>query len=196
MPDMLMQEKYGTEFVDDARIFESGIITKNCMASTTPDESREYESRVIAAKASINGAWFNWYGRFGGSGNMPAYRNIFEIPPRLKLIRMVPNWENLSGIPLSERHWDGEVYSSPNAYVSKDIICSRQPKTGKIFVVFLTNEGVVKLPSGKTVKNIYHTDDFFMESGDAIPDVTISSGTVRLNGNSGIEKGYIIILSE
>jgi hypothetical protein len=112
IPDMFTQEMSGTEFVDDERIFASGLITKDRVGSTTPNSFEEYENRLFAAKAAINGAWFGWFGRYGGSGDMPDYMNVYEVPARLQLIRRIPAWDNLAGIPLSARSWDGSVYRS------------------------------------------------------------------------------------
>jgi hypothetical protein len=90
-PDLLAQERFGTEFVDDERIFDSGLITRENVASTTPDRFSEADNRLFAAKAAVNGAWFSWYGRFGGTGDMPGFRSIREVPARLKLIRVLAN---------------------------------------------------------------------------------------------------------
>jgi len=81
MPDMITQEGPGTAFVDDTRIFDSGLITRDRVGLSTPFTFGEYENRLYAAKAAINGSWFNWFGRFGGSGDMPDYQNIYYYAP-------------------------------------------------------------------------------------------------------------------
>ncbi len=58
-PDILAQERFGTEFADDSRIFESGLITRENVASTTPDRFSDADNRLIAAIAALNGSWFH-----------------------------------------------------------------------------------------------------------------------------------------
>src|SRR3990167_1468965 len=173
-PDMLSQEHSGTEFVDDDNNFNSGVnITKDRVGNSQSGEVDEYKNRLFAAKAGINGAWYNWIGRFGGTGNMPDFQSITKVYPRLKLIRCVPNWDNLNGIPLDERSWEGGVYRSTKSYVSGDVMYSRHPKTGKLFAVFLTLSGVITLNAGEIVTSVERTDGFFVESGDGSADVNI-----------------------
>ena len=196
MPDMLTQEDSGTQFVDDERIFSTDLITKNRVGSTTPNILGEYENRRHAAKASVNGAWFGWYGRFGGTGDMPNFQNIYEVPARVQLIRIIPNWENLADVPISKRRWDRKIYSSPNAYVSKNIIYARNPKTKKLFVVFLNTKEAIKLPADSKVISIQRTDRFFIESEDGRTDVIIDNGKVKLINAENAGRGYILQLQE
>jgi len=190
--DLVVQEIKGTEFVDDSRIFDSDLITKNKVGSTTPDIGTHSDNLKHAAKAAINGAWFGWYGRFGGTGDMPDYKNIYDVPARLQLIRVIPNWENVANVPLSNRSWDGSVYQSYNSYISGNIIYSRHPKNGKIFVVFLNTSGKVKLFPGEVINSIQRTDNYFIESGDGRTDVTIIGDLIQLNNTSNLNKGYIL----
>ncbi|GAN31511.1 hypothetical protein [Candidatus Brocadia sinica] len=205
-PDMLVQEGSNTEFVDDDRIFNSGVtITKDMVGVTQPNNVNEYENRLYAAKAGINGAWYNWFGRFGGTGNMPNFKSITEVYPRLKLIRCLPNWDNLNNVPLTDRSWDGSVYRSTKSYASSDVMYSRQPKTGKLFAVFNTTNGVVKLNAGEAVTGVQRADSYFIESGDGSADVDILGDEIRLKSGVGIDvdatngqvkgRGYIFTLS-
>ena len=193
-PDLLAQERFGTEFVEDKRIFDSGLITLENVASTTPDRFSEADNRLFAAKAAVNGAWFSWYGRFGGTGDMPGFRSIREVPARLKLIRVLANWENLNQTPLLQRTWDGTVYKSPNAFANPDVIAIRQPETEKLFVVFLTENGKAEIPKGKKVAAIYKTDDLFIENGDAIEEVMIKSNLIIPRSSNCLNKGFIVEL--
>ncbi len=192
MPDMLTQEMPGTEFVDDIRIFLSGLIGKNRLGSTTCNSFGEYENRLFAAKAAINGSWFGWYGRFGGSGDMPDYMNVYEVPARLQLIRRIPAWDNSVGIPLASRSWDGSIYRSPNSYADANVIYSHHPKTGKLFAVFLDASGVVTLQPGETVTSVQRTDGFFIEAGDGMADLRISGNTINIISPLNLNKGYVI----
>ncbi|MEK7233676.1 MAG: hypothetical protein AAB268_07665, partial [Elusimicrobiota bacterium] len=103
-PDMIMQEDgsanqtYNLKYINDARNFNSGLnITKDMVGSHQRGVVNEDQNRVIAANAAINGAWYNWFGNHGGQGNMPSFsKNITLVYPRLKLIRLIPNWDNLN----------------------------------------------------------------------------------------------------
>ena len=199
MPDLILQESggnektKGTEFATDARIFNSGLIKgRGTVGSTTPNCFGEKENREIAAQAAVNGSVFGWFGRFGGTGNMPDYKNISEVPARLQLIRRVAAWENRNGIPLDKRFWDGNVYTSPTSHISENVIWSTHPKTGKIFVVWLKPDSVVKLPAGLKFESLQRTDKLFIESSSGLDDVAVKGNEVRLKNNEGIGKGYII----
>ncbi|MBM2817918.1 MAG: hypothetical protein HW401_508, partial [Parcubacteria group bacterium] len=141
VPDMISQEgaqETGVEFVDDVNIFNSGLnITKDIVGSSQSNQVSESKNRLIAAKAGINGAWYNWFGRWGGAGDLPNFQSITEVYPRLKLIRLIPNWDNLRNIPLSQRTWNNSttdpIYSSkknttdpnPTSYFDSHVMYSR-----------------------------------------------------------------------
>lgn len=192
MPNMLTQEASGTEFLNDSRIYDSGLIRKEQVGLTVRSIFDEYQNRLHAAKVAINGAWIGWFGSFGGFGNMPNYQNIYEVPARIQLVHVLPNWDNLANIPLSERQWDGEVYKSPNSYADANIIYSRHPETGKIFAVFLNTAGKIKLSENERVNSVYRTDGLFIETEDGSNDIQFINGEIILVNYAGIGKGYII----
>jgi len=194
MPNIISQENRGTQFVDDSRIFESGLIDIEHLCSTAPSLYSDSINRLVAAKASINKAWFNWYGRFGGTGEMPSFKSVADVPARLKLIRVLPNWENLNNTAISERKWDGTVYQSPNAYASPNAISIIQPKTGKLFFVLLKQDGVINMPKGKIIKAIYGTDGLFCETQDVKADFSISKNSIKPINTETIGKCYIVSL--
>jgi len=195
MPDLLSQEGPGTEFVNDNRIFADSLITRDRVASTTPNMFSEEDNRIIAAQAAINGAWFSWYGRFGGTGDMPNYQSISEVPPRLKLIRVLPNYENINKTPLIQRTWDETTYKSNNAFASPKGIGVLQPGTSKYFVVLMALDAEIPLPVGRTIVSISRTDNLFIENGDGSADLIIKDGLVKLNGSVGINNAYILKFS-
>ena len=192
MPDIISQENKGTHFVDDERIFASGLIDKEHLCSTPPALFTDSINRVHAAKAAINKAWFNWYGRFGGTGDMPSYKSIVDVPARLKLIRILANWENLNNTSVSDRKWDGTVYQSPTAYASPNAISIIQPKTGKLFFVLLKLNGVINLPKGKKIRAIYRTDGLFCETVDGKADFIIRKNSLKPSNSETLEKCYIV----
>src|SRR3990170_8104433 len=196
-PDMLSQgSRQNTNFVDDANNFNSGVdITKGKVGNSQAGEVDEYKNRLFAAKAGINGAWYNWFGRFGGTRDMPDFKSIAKVYPRLKLIRCLPNWDNLNNVPLTDRSWDGSVYQSTKSYVSSDVMYSRHPKTGKLFAVFLTLSGAVTLNAGESVTSVQRTDGFFIESGDGSNDVSVAGNEIRLKNRKNIGKGYVFTVT-
>lgn len=192
MPDLLMQEKPGLEFITDNRIYESGLADYSMVGSTTPNIFGEDKNRETAATAAIHGSTFGWFGRFGGTGDMPRFKNVYDVPPRLLLVRVITAWENKNGTPLSERKWSEGIYSSPTAYISEDVIYTRQPGTGKIFVVFNNENGKAQFELWKKGMKIYRTNGLLIEDEIAEDDIDISDGTIRLKNASGVGKAYII----
>ncbi|TWU52580.1 Dispase autolysis-inducing protein precursor [Candidatus Brocadiaceae bacterium B188] len=192
MADALFQKDAGTAFVDNEQSFDSGLITRNSVGITQQDEQGDYSNRLYAAKAAVNGAWYNW---FCGTGNTSDFRGITKVPARLKLIRCLPNWDNLNSVSLYDREWNGEVYQSTKSYASSDIIYSRHPKSGKVFAVFLTPSGVVKLNADETVTSVRCTNSFFVESGDGSDDVTVVGDEIRLENKDQVGRGYIFTVS-
>jgi hypothetical protein len=173
----------GIEFVDDSRIYKSGIVTKDHVGSTTPDNHDLTCNKLIAGKAAVNGSWVNWYGRFSGSGDKVLMNNIYEVPNWLQLTRVVANWDNLNGVPVANRKWDGSVYSSTNSRIDDDIIYSRQPKTQKLFVVFLNNSGKITLNPGEQIISIKHVDKYFCETIDGTNDIKVVGNIIQLSSN-------------
>src|SRR3990167_6091184 len=208
-PDMLSQEEPSTLFVDDNNIYNSGMnITKDMVGISQVSQSAEYENRLYNAKAAINGGWSNWFGLFGQGKNTPYFNTITDVYPRLKLVRCIPNWDNLNNVPVGDgisRTWDGSVYQSTKSYISSDVMYSRHPKTGKLFAVFNTTNGVIKLNTGESVTSVKRTDGYFIETTDGSADVTISGNEIRLKSSVTIDvdssngqvkgKGYIFTLS-
>ncbi|MDG6026013.1 MAG: hypothetical protein E3K40_04710 [Candidatus Brocadia sp.] len=191
-PDMLSQKHGGhADFVDEERNFNSGVdVTKDAVGISQSDEADEYKNRLFAAKAGIHGAWYNWCG-----DGMPEFHDISEIHPRLKLIRCLPNWDNLNKVTLPDRAWDGRVYRSTKSYASGDVMYSRHPVTGKLFAVFLTLSGAITLNAGETVTTVQRANSHFIESGDGKNDVSIVGNEIRLKSKDDLGKGYIVTVS-
>ncbi len=215
-PDLLLQEGAGTQFVDDSNIYNSGVnITKSMVGISQTIKVEEEKHRLYAAKAGINGAWYTWFGLWGSKGNTPDFLSVTEVYPRLKLIRCIPNWDNLNGIATASRSWNNSTtdpiynsYDSDNhqqSYIDGNVMYSRHPKTGKLFVVFLTTNGVINLKAGETVVSMQRTDGYFVESGDASADFDITGAEIRLKSSVSIDvsstngqvkgNGYIFTLS-
>lgn len=192
--DLLSQESYGTEFLDEARLYETDIVKKELVGSSSPDMKGEDKNRLLAGKTAANGSWFNWFGRFGGSkqGDMPDYQNVFEVPARLKLVRLVPNWENLNNIPLTQRSFNGVTYQSPMSTISGDVIFSRRPDSSVIYSVFLTRAGQIRLKNSEKVTSIKRAGTFFEELEDSLTDFDIMDGVIKTTDRTRLEEAYII----
>ena len=191
LPDLLLQESSTTEFADMPEVYNFPGITRDMLGITQPNQVGEALNRLYAAKAGINGSWYNWFLRFGGTGTMPAWYSPTEVYPRLKLIRAIPGWDNLNNIPLVNRSWNNSatnpIYQSPNSYISVNVMYSRHWKTGKLFAVFNTNLEPIKVRPNETITSIQRTDGLFIESGDGSADVDIIDGAngkeIRLNSS-------------
>lgn len=185
------------EFLTDSRVYASGLIAKDHVMWSSPDNHNISRNIVIAGNAAVNGAWMGYYGRFGGTDGTPNYQTIRDVPYPLRMIRVIPNWDNMNAIPLAERTWDAtnKIYSSPSTYVSQSVMYSKHPKNGNLYVVVLNKDtGVINLPSGQTIKEIYSTDALFKQSLRADSDFAVTSTTATLISSSNQEKGYVFIL--
>ncbi len=171
-----------TAFADDPKIFASGLATRDRVGSTEPNEHGFEKIKEIVGKAGIHGSWFGWFGRFDKSGQGQT-NNIQDIPRWHQLARAIPGWDNLCGVPLDRRSWDGDSYSSANSGMSDSVIYSRQPKTRKIFAVFLDGAGFVPLKPGETVAGIKRVDSFFCETEDGSEDVEILPDRIILKSS-------------
>jgi hypothetical protein len=108
-------------------------------------------------------------------------KHIYEVPNWLQLIRVVANWDNLNGVNVTARRWDGYAYISPNSRIDDNIIYSRQPQTQKLFVVFLNGKGEIRLNPGEKVVSIKRVDNFFCETTDALEELKVEGNKVRLH---------------
>lgn len=192
VPDLLIQEKGGIDFATNANVMKSGLVNYSQLGCTSPNIFTEEKNREVAGTTASLGSTFGWFGRFGGTGDMPKYTSIREVPARLKLVRVVPNWDNMHKVPLDERNWNGDTYSSPKSYISKDVIYSVQPRTNKLFVVFLTASASVEIPESYASASIYQTDDLFIEDKVTTTAIKISGNRMTLLDASKIGNGFII----
>ena len=159
LPDFITEEMRSTNFVDDARVFKSGMVGKDMMATSTfqcwYDVAQEI--RVISA-AATNGAWSTFFGHMG-----IGCKFVCDVPARLKLSRMLATWENLNNTPLSKRKFDAKnlAYESPTAQFNMDAVAGIRPRTNKFFFVFMTQKGAVKIPDGFEIERLRVLDNLF-----------------------------------
>jgi hypothetical protein len=191
VPDLIVQEKGGVDFATDGNVLKSGLVDFSKLGSASPRVFTEADNRKVAGVAASKGCVFGWDAFFTEAEDLPAYTGVREVPARLKLVRMIPNWENMHRTPLDRRRWDGEVYSSPQSYISNEVIYSVQPRTDRLFVVFLTAPASVEIPDAYASASVYQTDDLFVETG-VTTAVRISGNTMTLLDASQAGKGFIL----
>ncbi|MFV1995598.1 MAG: hypothetical protein ACC661_09180 [Verrucomicrobiales bacterium] len=135
------------------------------------------------------GVWFNSFGRFDDKLTTIATRG-----QDLVVARLIPNWDNLNEVPLKSRSWDAEakVYRSDRSHADKDVLYSRQPGTGKIFVVFRSGKGVLHLRPGETVAEIKRTNELFEPAHDGWSELSIDNLLVRAKSPDFYGKCYVL----
>lgn len=190
-PDLICQESCGTEFITDQRIYDSKLVDKSKVGSTTPNCFGEKENRGLAANAAINGATFGWFGRFGGTGDMPNYKSIKDVPARLKLIRVLTTWENMNNTPIGERSWDGTTYKSTTAVVSDKLIAIKKPKLNAYVIVFLNKDGVFRIPKDSKIDKVYELDSLFQEMRNVEMTLNVKKNQISPSSKS-LQKGFVV----
>lgn len=164
--------------MDDERAFKSGLLDKSRTGTSTPNVWDELQARKIAA-AAVNGSWSTWFGRIGGHGNCPVYHYIRDVPARLKIAKLLPVWENLIGTPLSERKWDGAVYSSPTAGMTDSAVWATHPESGEVYFSFIKSGGYVPIPEGYEIAGIAALDGVFNKIDGMPPNEVPRWGSTR-----------------
>jgi len=86
------------------------------------------------------------------------------------------------------------VYASSNSYADANIVSSRHPKTGKLFVVFRSEAAVLPLRASETVVSVQCVDDIFIEREDCISHLAVNGSEVRLTQSGRLNNGYIVEL--
>jgi hypothetical protein len=190
-PDLMCQESCGIEFITDQRIYDSKLVDKSKVGSTTPNCFGEKDNRSLAANAAINGATFGWFGRFGGAGDMPNYKSIKEVPARLKLIRVLTTWENMNQTPTGARSWDGTTYKSSSAIVSDKLIAIKKPKLKAYVIVFLNKDGVFSIPNDDRIDKVYELDSLFQEMRNMQTTLNIMNNQISPS-NKDLQKGFVV----
>lgn len=192
--DLLMSESPRIEFTTDERIFTSGYIDKEHVATSNDTCFYNFKKDIenIAAAAAIGG-WSIWYG-------MPGFnvKSIRDVPAREKITHAVATWENLNHTPLSQRLWNADrgTYDSPTAHMSADVVWAIQPETNRLFFSFLSPTASVRIPEGQDVEIIYVLDSLFSEY--KMPNIIkdLSKAFSIKNGKISINDGYGYICGE
>ncbi len=159
LPDLITEEFHTTNFVDDARVFKSGLVKKDMVATSTFHcwYDTDVEILLIGAAAK-EGAWSTFFGHTG-----PGCKSIADIPARMKISRFIATWENLNNTPLSKREFDRKnlVYSSPTAQMTLDAFGAMKPQTSDFFFCMVSPKGKIKIPDGYKISKIKALDPLF-----------------------------------
>ncbi|MBN2448891.1 MAG: hypothetical protein JXR77_00795 [Lentisphaeria bacterium] len=158
-----------------------------------------------AGHAAIQGSWFGWYGEDTVSRRDSDGRLIYSNA--CQLLRALPNWDNMAGVPVpgfgdyhatDQRRWDGRTYGSPNSFASPEVVYSRNPDNGELYVVYLSETGIVRLPVGTRIEAGAVANEWFVATDrNALPALAIAAGgsEARLADLSLLGKGLRLKLT-
>ena len=185
-------------------LLAAGYLSSKSLGSSTQDtydvyyDPNEESNLVYMGVIASTGSWFNNFGAFNRSGD-----DITDWPDALVLTRMLANWENIHQVPLADRHWDSSavVYSSPMAYADQQLIYGREPRSGALFVVFMSESASLTLAPGEEVAEIRVANELYEAHGegslDAMAHVEVDGTSLSLAPGLGqVGELYVVILRE
>lgn len=136
-------------------------------AATYAARVPEFFQHTLSATgvAARQGSWFGWYGENSVQNRDPNNALIFTND--LQLLKAIPNWDNLAGVPLSARKFDvtANIYQSPTSYASPHVIYARRYDTGELYAVYRSNTGTITLPANTRVITAKFADEVFTAVG-------------------------------
>ena len=177
----------------------TGYLTRKNIGSSTQStydfyyDPVEQDNLTFLGELARVGVWFNSFGALNRTMD-----DISDWSDELVLARLLPNWENINGVAEADRSWDGTnlVYSSAMSYADRDVIYARQPTTGLLFAVFLSNSGRISLKSGEQVTQVRKTNEVYEAQGpgseDAMSALDINGETVTLSATGQTQELYVI----
>jgi len=175
-----------------------GFLPKGLDIGGNYERNAHFDQHLSACgNAGRYGMWFGWYGADTVDLTDRAGRQVFT--PDLQLLRAIPNWDNIAGIPVPpfgqhgpHRHWDGAVYRSTNSFASRQLIYAINPINNELYAVFRTMEAELPLPPDTTIEDAIRAGRYFERPGRAhsvMNDLTIASGTITLNNPDLVGRG-------
>ncbi len=182
--DFIQTEANNDRFVTDERIAESGYIDLPHQGQASDLSAYDFDREIkLVSSAAVKGVWTSWFGN-----PCPGLPSIRDVPARLKITRAIGTWENLNNTPLSQRKWDASanIYSSPTAYMSKDLVWAIQPKTNKLFFCVLNPDARIVLPKRWEIGQVHPLTSIFTEylTPDIKKNFDVSSNTLSFKPNS------------
>lgn len=225
LPSYFSQEKSGLEFSTDNNNFNTIIpVTRNIVGSSQNMAFGESDNRLIGIACATGTSYYNWFGRYGGSGDMPDYQAVADVPVRLKLIRCIPNWDNLILVDAqgdllststtrvadtengtaSYHSIDTNKNNRMNSHINNHAYWGRYCKNPdtKVYAAIGTNSSAATftLPSGQIFLSANYMNDYCEPAGTATSDFMFNSATGILSLAPGVTvdssgwTGYIITL--
>lgn len=193
MGDLITGEHPDLSFLDDATVRDFGY-NASTLALCSSDIKGYEENLAAAGKLATHGSWFNFYGMWHRQNI--GIVDVESVTMDLKLVRMIPNWDNLNGVALEERSWDGEAgrYRSPLSYADKDVLYSLQPGTNLLFAVFRSKEGKARVPKGLSVESAVAVSGYWEAVGPA-EDLVFEGETIGVDWNGAKESKAFLIRS-
>jgi hypothetical protein len=150
----------------------------------------------IAGMAMLQGSWFGSCGEDWVWFMDAATKVVRRDNNDNKLLRALPNWDNLVGATRRSWKrptvWNGPVYANSNSYADANVVYGRHAKSGKLFAVWRNRRATVTLRSGETVTGVQCADEYFIESGNCASHVKARGRAVTLTGSGQVGLGYIL----
>ena len=196
--DFIQTEANNDRFVTDKRIAESGYIDLPHQGQASDLSTYDFDKEIkLVSAAAVKGVWTSWFGN-----PCPGLPSIRDVPARMKITRAIGTWENLNNTPLSQRKWDASknVYSSPTAYMSKDLVWAIQPKTNKLFFCILSPDAYVDLPEKWEIEKIHALTSIFSEylRPDLEKNFDVAGNALAFKPNSRylVGQGFVAYLKD
>lgn len=208
--DLMVAESLELNYLTDDRLYNVGEppwFTRQNVGSAAPNTygyfhpDNDVNYLNYLGRIATAGSWFFWYGvterGCGGSCSIagdPDDKELFQFPMESKLARIISGWDNLTAA--TDRSWDeiNKVYHSSNSHADRDVIYTRSPKDGQLYVTFLSGDGVLELMPDETVTTVRKVNEFWEEQrANGRGDLTIEDGRVTINWDSAYElRSYVI----
>jgi len=156
-------------------------------------EAYRLQHYKAAGIAAMQGSWFGWYGETS-LDKLDKQGNLIHTN-EMQLLRVIPNWDNLAGVPLTERSFniDANQYASPNSRFDSMIVQSRNPINNELYVVFKSVESEINL-NGKKITSASFVDDYFNKlDKDATPCLDNVQGKIKLTCRQHLNQGIRIL---
>lgn len=194
--DYLLKEYEGLEFLADNRVVNE-YFKHNDLGSSTSEINSFSETFRYMGELSRKGSWFVYYGMFDRVGRFDPFQEAYEIPNWAKLLRLIPNHDNLNMIPIERRQYSAQkqIYQSPVSYADYNVICTIIPNTNKMFIHFMNEIGEFLMFENKSVDKAYRVNEY-LEETEECDDFLIKNNIVSLKNNlTYAPRTYIVYLN-
>lgn len=155
-------------------------------------EAYRLQHYKAAGIAATQGSWFGWYGETSVD-KLNKHGSLIHTN-EMQLLRVIPNWDNLAGIPLAERHYDmsANQYFSPNSRFDSTLVQSKNPINSEFYVVFKSTSGELDLKGEKLIAASFVSDYFNKTAKNAVPCLSELQGKVKLTCAQHLNHGIRI----